>query len=248
MTGERAKQILLLYRPGTTDAQDPEVADALAAVEADPGLRAWFEQHCEFQAAMRSRLRAIEVPPGLKETLLARGRIVPLPRAQPWWHGTPALAAAAAVVATVIGLWVFGGFSREGARRYADYQSRMVATILREYRMDVETPNLEEVRGYMRSKGSPDDFELTAGLQRMELAGGGFLRWRNHPVSMVCFRRQDKQMVYLFVMKKELVKDPPSPQPRISQVHDLQTATWSSGDKAYLLAAPPEPDFAQKYL
>lgn len=255
MTAQEAKRILLACRPGGIDDGDPEVAQALAVARADPEVQRWFEEHCAFQATLRSRLRSAPVPAHLKEALLARQKVVSLPllaqvetRGRHWWQSVPSMAAAAAVVLTVLGLWASGFLSRRPSPAYAEYQGRMVATVLREYRMDVETPDLHEVRRYMESRGAPGDFELTPGLQRLEVAGGGFLRWRNNPVSMVCFRRPDKEMVYLFVLERERVKDPPPSQPQIAQTHDLQTAAWTSGDKTYLLTAPADPDFRQKYL
>jgi hypothetical protein len=61
---------------------------------------------------------------------------------------------------------------------------------------------------------------------------------------MVCFDRGNKEMVFLFVMRKAALKDPPSPQPTESKVSDLRTASWTQGDKAYLLAGPDDANFA----
>jgi hypothetical protein len=72
MTREQAKDILLLYRPGTRDAEEPEVVEAMAVVLEDTALRRWFEQHCTFQAATRARFREIQVPESLKSALFAR--------------------------------------------------------------------------------------------------------------------------------------------------------------------------------
>jgi len=124
----------------------------------------------------------------------------------------------------------------------------MVATVLREYRMDVETPHLHEVRRYMESRGAPGDFELTPGLQRLEVAGGGFLRWRNNPVSMVCFRRPDKEMVYLFVLERERVKDRRRRSRRSRKHMTCKRLPGTRGTKTYHLTAPADPNFRQKYL
>jgi hypothetical protein len=108
MTVHEAKRVLLSYRPGSSDDQDPEVAQALGVVNTDPDLRLWFEGHCAFQTAMRSRLREMPVPAHLKQALLARHKIVPLPHTQRgrertdrWWQSVPAMAAAAAVTGRI---------------------------------------------------------------------------------------------------------------------------------------------------
>ncbi len=71
-----AKQILLLYRPGSADGQDPQVARALDLASHDPELSRWFDQHCAFQQRVRAKLRQIKAPKHLKEALLARPKVV----------------------------------------------------------------------------------------------------------------------------------------------------------------------------
>jgi hypothetical protein len=124
----------------------------------------------------------------------------------------------------------------------------MVRAALRQYRMDVVTNDMQQVRQFMAAHGAPSDYVLTKGLARLELAGGGFLRWRNQPVAMVCFHGVTNQMLYLFVLEREAVKDPPPAAPRLTKINKLLTATWTQGEKTCLLAGPEEPDFGRKYL
>ena len=50
-------------------------------------------------------------------------------------------------------------------------------------------PKVEpELSQFLASKGAPANYKITGGLAKLELAGGGFLRWRSNPVSMVCFK------------------------------------------------------------
>jgi len=97
MTSLLAKEILLRYRPGTTDASDPEFAEALEQARRDPELGHWFEQQKAFQNAMRGQFRQLPVPMRLQEEILAAYR----PTVIPVWWRKPAfqtLAAAAAIV------------------------------------------------------------------------------------------------------------------------------------------------------
>ena len=59
MTLGEAKEILLLYRPGTADAEDTQVVEAVELARQNPEMARWFEQHCAFQNAMRAKLRQI---------------------------------------------------------------------------------------------------------------------------------------------------------------------------------------------
>src|SRR5687767_14491041 len=97
MDSERAREILLLYRPGTSDAHDPGFAEALELAKSDAELGLWFEAHCARQSLVRSRLRQISVPEELRRRILDRVAERP---ATVWWQ-RPAfrtLAAAAAIV------------------------------------------------------------------------------------------------------------------------------------------------------
>ena len=132
--------------------------------------------------------------------------------------------------------------------RFANFQTRMVSQVLREYRMDLVTNDMQQIRQFMAQRGAPADYDVPQGLEHLQLTGGGLLKWRNHPVSMVCFDRGDKQMLFLFVMKRSGVKDPPPETPRVTRVHQMVTASWTRGDNTYVLAGPEDPDFVRKYL
>lgn len=247
MTPAQAKEILLLYRPGTADASDPEIAHALELARSDAELGGWFEQHRSFQQAMRDKLRQVEVPAHLKASLLIRGPaqapIIPLP---PIWR-RPLPLAIAAVVLLLLGLsalWL----QPPRTDRFANFQSRMVGTALREYRMDLVTNDMRQVRQFLAHRGAPADYQVTPGLEKLRLTGTGVLRWRSNPVSMVCFNRGDDQMLFLFVMDRSALKDPPTAKAHLAKVADLATASWSQGDKIYLLAGPAEAEFESKYL
>jgi hypothetical protein len=162
------------------------------------------------------------------------------------WYRQPAWLAAAAVALFIgiAGLW----FAQKTPNQFAQFRDRMVSTALREYRMDLVTNDMTQLRQFMAAKGAPADYDVTKGLARLALTGGGLVRWQSHPVTMVCFNRGDNQMLFLFVMDRSAIKEVPSQTPEVATVHDLITVSWSEGDKTYVLAGPPEADFLKKYL
>jgi hypothetical protein len=243
MTNDEAKQILLLYRPGTVDEQDPDVVRALNFAQTNPALQLWLQEHKAFQQTIRNKIREVTVPDHLRDAILERQKII---RPAIWWRNPMALAAAAAAVILLIGVgrfWIQSGPSNV----FSNFQSRMVGAALREYRMDVETNNMEVVKQMLASKGSPVDYQLTSGLANLQIAGGGSLRWRSNPVSMVCFHN-GTNMLYLFVMNRSALKDPPPETAQTGEVRGLSTLSWTSGNYSYVLAGREEPGFAQKYL
>ena len=239
MTSSEAKKILQLYRPGnSTDAADAEIAKALELARRDRELGGWLEEHNRFQTALQAKFREIPAPAHLKEALLAERKTIPLA----WWRKPESLRVAAVIVffvglcALLAGLWT----QSPAADAFGDYQSRMVRSALREYRMELLTNDLAQVRQLMASRGAPADFSVPKGLSRLQLTGGGVLRWRNNPVAMICYDRGDNQMLFLFVMNRSAVKDPPSAAPTFARVSKLSTVSWSEGDKTYLLAGPEQ--------
>jgi hypothetical protein len=98
-----AKSILFLYRPGIDD-NDPQFAEALAAAEGDPELRAWLFEHGKSYADTREKLRALNAPDGLREKII-RKRPISFPQritlARVWQ-----IAAAAAILAGIAGFFL----------------------------------------------------------------------------------------------------------------------------------------------
>jgi hypothetical protein len=247
MNQSEAQRVLLLYRPGTAETGDPEMAEALELARRDPELGRWFEQHRAFQKTMRARFRQIEVPAHLRTSLLIQGAAqTKIPPSQARWRSPVWLTAAAAVLLLLglVGVWL----KPRIPDRFANYRSRVLGEALRQYRMDIVTNDMQQVRQFLASRGAPADYDLTRGLEQLQLTGGGRLIWRSNPVTMVCFDRGDKQMLFLFVMKRSGVKDPPPKTPRLTRVHQMMTASWTRGDHSYVLAGPEDPDFARKYL
>jgi hypothetical protein len=243
VTQEEAKRILLLYRPGV--AEQADFAEALSEARRDPDLAGWLERHLATQAALRDKFSEIIPPPELKDRILGQRKIVrPV-----WWRRQPAWLAAAASIALLIGLTLwFTRPPKDKYDRFADYRTRMVQIVLREYRMDISTNNAESVRQYLQSRGAPADYTLPKGLNQVAVKGGGLLRWRGQPVSMVCFDRGNRQLLYLFVLDRTGLKDAPPETTEVVKVKKLTTASWSSGDKTYVLASEEDPDAIRRYL
>jgi uncharacterized membrane protein YbaN (DUF454 family) len=241
---DQAREILLLYRPGTADAEDPEIIEAMAVARRDPQLARWFEDHVAFQSAMRASFRQIAVPDQLKLELLTGHKLI---RPPAWWQRPVWLAAAAAVV-LVLGLAAF--WLRPAVPdRFANFQEMMVSKAENvAYAMDWPTNDMPALRAALATRGAPANYDVPKGLASLQLTGGTALTWRANPVSMVCFDRGDKQMVFLFVMKRSALKDPPPGKPLVAKIDTMMTVSWTTGDQTYVLAGPEEANFLQKYL
>lgn len=246
MDSRLAKEILLRYRPGTADAGDPEVAEALDQAQRDPELGRWFAQHQAFHSTMCDRFRQLPVPAGLKEDILARYRRVVIPV---WWR-QPAfrtLAVAAAIV-LFVGVALFRSQPRED-RSFAAFQSRVVRNAQRGYVMEITSTNLNEIRQYLAAQGAQADYALSAPLEKLPGDGGAVVRWNNKRVSMVCFDLGNHNDLYLFVASRADLPDAPATsEPQFTKIGNLTAASWSAGEKTYVLAGRGDEQFVRSYL
>jgi len=242
VTIQKAKEVLLTYRAGTSDENDPEVQEALAATGRDNELRAWFETQQQLQQEIRRHLRATPVPGELRDQILAQRKIVPL------WQRTEALLAVASLAILAVGILFFMR-PHDVSGTLDSFRSRMAGEVLRVYSMDIITNNPVAVRSYLAQKGAPSDFPLPTTLDKLPVLGGARLSWGAVPVSMICFEGPAKKTLFLFVLKtKELAKQTVPTTPIVEEVKGLPSATWKSGQNLYLLAGKVPSSELQKLI
>jgi hypothetical protein len=248
---DEAKNILLLYRHGTADADDPQIAEALALAERDREFKGWLEEHCARQFVLREKFRQITAPAGLKEQIIseqaAQKRMI-------FWRQKSALMAMAALVllVAVAPLWLL---HHEHDDTLAIYQNRMAGVALRGYAMDLVTNSPEQIRAYLAQNHAPADFALSAALKQVALAGCAVENWQGVKVSMICFRTGkplppgQQSDLWLFVVDRASVRGSPGGNsPQFSKVNRLITAAWTQGDKLYLLGTEGDEQAIEKYL
>jgi len=248
---DEAKTILLLYRPGTADAGDPEIARALELARQDPELTRWLAEHCARQEALRAGFRQITAPAGLKEQIIseqaAQERTIS-------WRQSAVLVAAAIVAALVVlaPLW----FQHRGNEdTFAIYRSRMAGVALRGYIMDLATNNPAQVRAYLAQNHAPVDYVLPTPLGKTAVTGCAIEDWQGAKVSMICFRTGrplppgEQSDLWLFVIDRSTVKNaPPMGSRQFVQVNKLMTVTWTQGDTLYVLGMEGDEQTLQQYL
>jgi uncharacterized membrane protein YbaN (DUF454 family) len=248
---DEAKNILLLYRHGTADTDDPPIAEALALAKRDPELARWLEKHCARQFVLREKFRQIGAPAGLKEQVIseqaAQAKII-------FWRQNAVLAAAAVVVA-LVALAPFWFRFHHSDDTLAIYQNRMAGVALRGYAMDLETNGVAPIRAYFAQHGAPADFVLSAPLGKIALAGCAIKNWQNTKVSMICFRTGkplpagEPGDLWLFVVDRASVKNAPAAgPPQFVKVNQLVAAVWTQGDKFYLLGTKDDEPLLRKLL
>lgn len=187
MNNVEAKFILQGYRPNGADAGDTTFAAALEQTRADPVLHDWFVREQALDGAISAKLGQIQAPAGLREAIMAGGRVTPSDTTQRSWWQQPGFLAVAASVAVLfalgLALWPRLAVASPGLAEFA------LADTLNE-RMHgghgADTAALQAMLSAPATqlcRGLPVDFEA------LRKAGCRTVSFDAHPVLEVCFKR-----------------------------------------------------------
>ena len=256
MNRDEARTILLLYRPGTADASDPQIADALALAKRDPELSRWLEEHIARQEALRAKFRQISAPAGLKEQIISERAALLIKNSQR--KKILAVAALTPIVVFLIALAVLH-FPRHlvqpEVRTFANYQSQVIGWATGPYGMPLATNDLEQIRQFLTHGHAPSDYTLPASLEKVVATGCAVKYWSGTRISMICFRTGKPLPpgrpgdLWLFVADSAAVKGAPdTTAPQFAQVNQIVTATWTQNGRLYLLATKGDERTIRKYL
>jgi len=251
-----ARNILLLYRPGTADAEDPQIAGALALAKREPELARWLEEHCARQEALRAKFRQITVPAGLKEQIIsesaARAMKISRQRRKTIFVAVAATAAVVLLLVVLSSSWLP---RHPNDDTLAVYRNQMAGVALRGYGMDLTTNDPEQIRAYLAQKQAPADYVLPAALQKAAVTGCAVEGWQNVKVSMICFRTgrplppDQSSDLWLFVVDRASLKDAPTTgETRFIAVNQLITAVWARDGKVYLLGTKGDESTIRNFL
>lgn len=256
MNANEAKTILLLYRPGTADADDPQIADALALAKSDPALAVWFEQHCARQEALRAKFRQIATPAGLKEQIVSEqlAEIRRAARRKEKITVTVALTVIFAALIFIASFWLPDLNFRGPDLSLGNFQNQMAYTATSGYGMSLLTNDLTQIHAYLAQNGAPADYTLPAPLEKTSVAGCAIEAWSDKKVSLICFRVNpslpaNQSDLWLFVVDRKAVKHAPeTDSPQFAQAGPLFTAVWTQGGKLYLLGTRGDEATLRKFL
>jgi uncharacterized membrane protein YbaN (DUF454 family) len=233
-----------MYRPGVDDADDPLIAEALAQSRRDPDLARWLEQQQAVDAALGRKFKQIAVPAGLKQQILSERKVV---RPAIWWERRTLLAAAAAAVI----LAVVAGYlmRRPEPQTFEAYRTHMAKLVSGEYKMMLETNDLNAVRQFLMANHSPADYALPSEMQKLPAEGCTLINWHGQHVSLVCLDRGADNDLFLFIVNRSALPDsPPGQSPQFARVGRMTTASWTLGGNAYVLACLGSEDDLRKFL
>ena len=245
MNSAEAKRILIAHRPGAEAMRGPDLVEALEQVRRDPALAEWWGRQQAFHAAIKKGFAEIPVPEALRDQISRRAKIIPFP----WWRKPRTWAAAAAIV-LLLGFAAIFWKSDAPEGTFQTFRSRMVRSVLRQYRMDIQTNDMASIRQFLATKNCPADYALPPKLAQLPPIGGGVMSWQASRASMVCFDSGTTGTAFLFVVNRSDVERPPAPTstPQLERVSQLMTASWAEGERVYVLAFEDSPAALKKFL
>ena len=219
MNSDEAKILLsALSGRDSEDSEDPQIADALALLETDSDLRAWYEDNCRSDEVIRSKFADIAPPADLRTGILTGLKISRQPR---WWQHPPAIALAAAATITliaVIGLMIRGGAGNstdaggagslagtgagtgtgavataEGVDAFTAFQRAMVRQIENVEKFDFVSHDSSQIAHWVRNHNAPapGNENMPGKIAGVPPAGCKLLEWNGHKASLVCFIGRD---------------------------------------------------------
>lgn len=244
MSNDEAKFILSAYRPGGEDAGDPAMAKALEQATHDPALRAWFERGQKHDLAVAGKLKEVMPPAGLRDAILAGGRVSAGSREstdehmagaerkkRSWWAQPVWLAAAAAVALFLgVGVWrmtpVQGGNMEEFAMKFVG----------KGFMLQKHSADVAALKTWLSEKHGPLPEALPAKFADLKALGCRTLDYQGHEVSLVCFERGGKEF-HVFVARLDDVPGAMEAMPRFVEGQKLVAATWTDSKNRYVLVS-----------
>jgi hypothetical protein len=249
-----AKTILLLYRPGTADAEDPQIAAALALTKSDAELEQWFAQHCARQNALRAKFRQVGAPAGLKEQIVSEQLAEIRRHARRKEKVTLAVALSVTFAALVFIAITLAPRFQGPDTSLAVYQTQMAGIATGGYGMSLLTNDLTQIRAYLAQNDAPADYHLPAPLEKIPAAGCAIQAWSGKKVSMICFRTNpalaaNQSDLWLFIVDRQAVKHAPATEaPQFAPAGPLFAAAWVQDDKLYVLGTRGDAAAIRKFL
>lgn len=240
MNNHDARFLLQAYRPGGDDSADPQMAEALEQAKRDPDLGAWLAIEQSFDTAMTEKLRTVTPPAGLREAILAGGRVSGSARAgqatQAWWRGAQARwigLAAAVALAAVTALTVRPKPAEPGIGALAQ-------SALHEMQGAHGAPTMAQDAGafgaWLQSPATRFASGLPLDLAQVKAGGCRVLNVAGRELLEVCFVRDGGEFHFYVGRREDFTVPAESAAPMLVAQGGLAAVTWADTRFVYVLA------------
>lgn len=262
MDRDEAKHILSLCRPGNDeDRKNSVIAEALALLESDAELRAWFENEQAEDARIANAFEAIEPPTDLKASILAGMRAhaanesdedkvfafeAPEKKAKtsnrmPIWIGLAAcFAVLFGVMATQQNRNQQPGIARAdttitaGAPDVVQFLSERIGSLAGPQDLDMRDPQIAPLQAHLARMGAPTPKTLPGKLNNLPTLGCVAFDYKRCKISMICFKSDG--VFHFATVRKKNVSCVTSPEPQFFELNGQAFQIWEEGDQVHIIA------------
>lgn len=265
MERDEAKAILELCRPGNAeDRLDPMIAEALALLETDAELKAWFEEQQSLDSRIGDCYCELEPPADLKASILVGMRAhaenakpvveeEPIPFAQPagstsqvWWRNP--WVGVAAVFAIMF--FIVAVPREQPATELASAESQVLeanipamlqflageidAVTSRERSFAKKSSQPAALQAYLASAGSPTPAKLPTAVDGTPSIGCFTFDFDGAKMSMICFK--EDELMHLTTVCITDCEGMFTEEPAIYEIRDQAFRVWVEDGQVHILS------------
>jgi hypothetical protein len=232
MTNDEAKFILAAFRPDGRDASDPRFSEAIAQAGIDPELRAWWQRQRAFDAGVAAKLAGVMPPPGLRESILAGGRLS-RPRRRAWnWPVWLAAAAAVALLA-VAAVALRSSLRAPSLQDFAAFAMKDISIDYAEH--TGFPPGLAGVQGQLAAAALPLPQGIKLNLAELRRERCRAVTIAGREVFEICFQRDGAWFHLYAARRSDFSSESADPKALLFSQGNFSATAWADSANAYAL-------------
>jgi len=247
MNNVEAKFILQGYRSNGADATDATFRAAVEQAKLDPGLAEWFAREQAHDRAISAKLGSVQPPPGLRESILAGGRVTtPSEPRRTWWRH-PALLSMAAGLALLLAVgaafWPRPAAANATFAEFALADAR--AGFLHHGGHGEKAQALQAVLSQPATRLSE---QLAVNFAAMRDSGCRTVHFNGREVLEVCFERQGVWFHCYIAQRADFPTFAAALSPVLSAQPGASIASWADATRLYAVVSQTGPATLEKLL
>lgn len=247
MTTDEAKMTLQSWRIDGANEPTKKVREALALIEKDAELAAWWQKEQEFNSRMEESVGRIDVPPGLRQSILNerteskadRKKVVYFPRFIP--------VAASFIALLFVGILLFDPLPAEAEPELDEFVGHVSS-----YDIDPEemilTPDPEIALFELQKRLGTAPAQLPDRLHSLEPTAIHSTQWREVLIGVILMKDSQGNVHSLYLVESSEFpdqRDHPA-HPEVRKIQDKALLVWTEQPYLYALSGPRAVEFLNR--